>query len=222
MSERQRPTPRLRRADDASAEPSAPEQDAPLDEPSSSPEEEDGSDEQTFSSDLKRAIVGGTIATAVALIGTLAVGHTSGAEGQHLVQSMLPTTRAFTSTAMIASATILALMLTLLSLSANANSTLKPIYYRRIRHIALVDVSVFIAATLFLLLLNLPLERADKVPMSLYSVMYYANVIFSAALGGAIIAIVLMLYHTVRDMIRIVGPVDGAGALVAEEDEEAR
>ncbi len=223
MDERHQPAPavRHRRAEQASAEQQhTPEPSQESDEAPPSSDQGGETDEQILSADLKRAAVGGVIAAIVALVGALATGKISGAEGQALVQAMLPTTRAFTTTAMIASATIIALMVTLLSLSANANSTLKPVYYRRIQHIATIDVGVFISATLFLLLLNLPLERADKVPMSYYDVMYYANVAVSAALGGAIIAIVLMLYHTVRDMIRIVGPSDEHPLIMSEEDGE--
>lgn len=178
-------------------------------------------EQQTLSADLKRAIVGGVVAAVVALAGTLAVGNVGGGEAQVLLRAMIPTTRAFASTVMIASATVIALMLTLLSLSASTTSTLRPIHYHRIRHIAQVDVAVFITATVFLLLLNLPLEQADKVPVSFFDVMYYVSVSVSAALGGAVVAIVLMLYHTVREMIRVVGPGEES-TLIADEEEEQR
>jgi hypothetical protein len=121
---------------------------------------------------------------------------------------MLTTTRFLCSGVMTASATTLALMLTLLSLSANASSKLKRDHYERVRQIALLDAVAFIAATFVLLCLNIPVEQADNVDASWYDVLYYAFLGASAVLGGLLVVIVLMLYNTVKYMILVVGPAD--------------
>ncbi|MEP0546211.1 MAG: hypothetical protein ABJF88_04710 [Rhodothermales bacterium] len=164
--------------------------------------------ERLFSEDWRWTLTGGAIALVVTFGGAWAVGETSGAEARALLNGMLPTTRFLCSGVMTASATTLALMLTLLSLSANANSKLKQDHYERVRQIALLDTVAFIAATIVLLCLNIPVEQADNVAASWYDVLYYAFLGASAVLGGLLVVIVLMLYNTVKYMILIVGPAD--------------
>ncbi len=161
-----------------------------------------------FSEDWRWTLVGGVIALVVTFGGAWIVGETSGAEARSLLRGMLPTTRFLCSGVMTASATTLALMLTLLSLSANASSKLKRAHYERIRQIALLDAVAFIAATCVLLFLNIPVEQADNIPASWYTVLYYGFLGASAAIGGLLVVIVLMLYKTVEYMIRVVGPGD--------------
>lgn len=164
--------------------------------------------ERLFSEDWRWTLTGGAIALVVTFGGAWAVGETSGAEARALLSGMLPTTRFLCSGVMTAAATTLALMLTLLSLSANANSKLKRDHYERVRQIALLDAVAFIAATFVLLCLNIPVELADNVAASWYDVLYYAFLGASAILGGLLVVIVLMLYNTVKYMILVVGPAD--------------
>jgi hypothetical protein len=111
--------------------------------------------ERLFSEDWRWTLTGGAIALVVTFGGAWAVGETSGAEARALLNGMLPTTRFLCSGVMTASATTLALMLTLLSLSANTSSKLKQDHYERVRQIALLDAIAFIAATCVLLCLNI-------------------------------------------------------------------
>lgn len=169
--------------------------------------------------DLWLAVVGAVLAAVIASGGAYAIGNLGGIEAIGLIQSTLPTSRFLASALMTSSATILALMLTLLSLSSGADSQLRPIHYRRVRIIALVDTAAFVAATIFLLLLNIPVEETENVPADWYVTLYYMMLGASAALGGLLICIVLMLYHTVRDVIHTVSGGE-EGPLVADEDSD--
>lgn len=173
-----------------------------------------------FSEDWRWTLTGGLIALLVTFGGAWAVGETSGAEARSLLRGMLPTTRFLCSGVMTASATTLALMLTLLSLSANTNSRLKMDHYERIRQIALLDAVAFIAATFVLLCLNIPLEQADNVATSWYTGLYYGFLVASAILGGLLVIIVLMLYNTVKYMILVVGPADSDDLDFVETQDE--
>ncbi len=167
----------------------------------------------------KRILLGGVLTGIVALIGGYAVGQISGYEARVLLEATLPTTRFLCSAVMTATASILALMLTLLGLSSGSNVTLKPAHYIRVRRIAFLDLIAFIIATLFLLLLSVPVSESDTVPPSWFTAVYYAVLGISSALGGLLISTVLMLYDTVKDVIQVVGlHKEPSHMVVTEED----
>lgn len=167
----------------------------------------------------KRVLIGGILTGVAALAGGYAVGRISGYEARVLLEATLPTTRFLCSAVMTATASILALMLTVLSLSSGVNVTLKPSHYVRIRRIALVDSVALIIATLFLLLLSVPVSESDQVPSSWFTTLYYVVLGVSSILGGILISTVLMLYDTVKDVIEVIGLEEEPDHMVvAEED----
>jgi hypothetical protein len=153
--------------------------------------------------DLKRALAGGALAAAVTLIGMWLSGLASGSDVTVLLRDFIPNAQAFTDTIVLASATILALMLTLLGMSSGSDSQLKAAHYVRIKQIAFGDTVVFVAALTVGLLLNVPLDESSKMSGTLEAVTYYGALGLSALLGGALVAIVLMIYNTVTDMIDV-------------------
>lgn len=155
--------------------------------------------------DPKKAVLGGLLATAVILLGTVSVGRLTGAEGRVLLQATLPSIRFLCSSAMTALSTILALMLTLLGLSYRSDIDLSAAHYKRIHQIAFVDAITFVLAALFLLLVTVPVEKTDAIPTGWFNTVYYIVISTAAILGGLLISVVLMLYDAVRDMIFVVG-----------------
>lgn len=155
--------------------------------------------------DLRKALLGGALAALVAIAGSWAVGQLHGAKGLVLLEAMLPTTRFLCSAVMTATATILALMLTLLGLSTDVSNQIHSAHYERVRQIALIDTVTFAAATLFLLILNIPLEETENLASGWYDTAYYTVLVVSSLLGGMLISVVLMLYDAVRDLIYVLG-----------------
>jgi len=153
--------------------------------------------------DLKRALVGGALAAGVTALGMWLSGRASGASVDALLRDFIPNAQAFSDTVVLASATILALMLTLLGMSSGGDSQLKAAHYLRIRQIALADTIVFVAAMTIGLLLNVPLNESSKLDGGLEWIVYYGALGTSALLGGALVAIVLMIYNTVTDVIQV-------------------
>lgn len=169
--------------------------------------------------DAKRAAVGGALAAATALVGMWLVGEASGAEARILLETSLPSTRSFCGTLTLALGNILALMLTLLSLSTGTDIELKWAHYQRVKQIALIDTVVLVGAVLIYLLLNVPLGEAEAAegPRPPFAALYYGTLVASSLLAGALIAIALMLYNAVRDIIYAVGPERESPLIRSEE-----
>jgi heme A synthase len=122
----------------------------------------------------------------------------------------MPRVRSFCGTVTILLGNVLALMLTLLSMSRGADVELKWAHYQRVKQIAFIDAVTLIAAVLIYLVLNFPLADADAAQQAgytrWYAGVYYVVLALVSLLGGALISVVLMLYNTVRDIIQALGP----------------
>lgn len=102
----------------------------------------------------KRALYGGVIATFIAGFGAFILGDLSGYEAKVLLKSSLPVINTLSNTIVLASATILALLLTLLSVSSSSDSRLKDEHYKQVLRIARIDTGVFIVALICFQLFN--------------------------------------------------------------------
>ncbi len=126
------------------------------------------------------------------------------------------------NTVVLASATILALLLTSLGISSGSKSKLKKDHYLQVAMIAKYDAALFVIAILIFQLTNIPLTEAENFPNNWFVYLYWVNLFFSSFLTGSIVAVILMLYSTVRNIIDIVGLKVKDHPLIAmiEEDEE--
>lgn len=161
---------------------------------------------ENFKSDARRAVVGGILAALTVMAGSWMLGQISGTEARYLLEAVLPSVRTFSGTLMLALITVLALMLTLLGLSSSTETKLKWVHYQRIKQIAFVDMVTFIITVLFYLLLNIPIQETDSGTLEWFYGLYYAALIISSLLAGAVITVVLMLYNAVRNIIDAIIP----------------
>ena len=171
--------------------------------------------------DVRVAAVGGLIAAAAMSALVLAVGSLSAFEAKVLLQAALPTIRVLCSSVMVASATTLALILTLVSLTAGVEREVKGTHYTRIRQVARLDVVAFVGSTLLLVALIVPVGEAGEIPTAWYTGIYYASSLLSAALGGILVSVMLLLYAAARDLIGVLGPGEGGSLLVDPDDDGA-
>lgn len=169
---------------------------------------------------MKRAFVGGLVSTIIAGIGTYILGELSGYKAKELLSSSLSGINMLCNTVILGSSTILALMLTLLSLSRATKSKLSSEHYKHVLMVARIDTILIVAAVITFLFLNLPITESDQVPTSWYSIVYYTSLGISAILGGGFIAVVTMLYGTISNVIAIVGFKQTDHPLVEDQDEE--
>ncbi|MCG9791182.1 hypothetical protein [Flavobacterium algicola] len=153
----------------------------------------------------RRAVTGGIISLIIILLGSLLLGKISGYEAKVLIEKSLSGVNTLCNTIALASATILALLLTVLSISSDSKSKLKKDHYLNVLQIAKLDTAVFIASVVSFLLLNLPITETDAVPTNWFNFIYYASLAISGIITSGLIVVVLMLYNTIVIMIEIVG-----------------
>ncbi len=153
----------------------------------------------------KRAIFGGLISLAVIGLGTFMLGQLSGYEAKELIKSSIEGLNTLCNTIALASATILALMLTLLGVSSDSSSKLKDDHYKHILQIAKLDTIIFVSSLLFFLLFNLPVTESENIPDNWFNVIYYITLAVSAVLSASLIVVVLMLYNTIVNIIKVIG-----------------
>ncbi len=139
------------------------------------------------------------------LLGTFLLGELSGYEAKVLIKNSVAGINTLCNTIALASATILALLLTVLGISSGAKSKLKKDHYRHILQIAKVDTIIFVASLISFLLFNLPVTESENVPNEWFSIVYYFSLGISSMLSAALIVVVIMLYNTVVNIIKIVG-----------------
>lgn len=156
--------------------------------------------------DTRWALVGGLVATVVALAGLTAVGQVSGFEARRLLDATLPSLRFLTSTIATASTSVLALMVTVLALTHAMDHEPDEIHFRRIRQISWMAGFAIAASVTLLLFLSIPLDTSEEVVREWYDWVYYAILVLASVLGGMMITLVLMLLNTVRGLVRALAP----------------
>lgn len=174
---------------------------------------------QAVKIDMKKAAMGGAFSFIILLIGGYLMGKASNAEAYHLYEMILPNTRALCRNMILALSTILALMLTLISLSVNVEHEIKWTHYIRVKQIAFIVTVTLILTFFTYLLLNIPITESDETSIEWFTYIYYTTSIVASILGGLFITIVLLLYNTVRDMINFLNP-DTSYLLSVEEEED--
>lgn len=167
--------------------------------------------------DTGQALVGGGVAAVVAALAVGTTGVASNAEARVLLESILPTIRFLTSAVITASATIMALMLTILSLSRGADQRFRGTHYERVEQVGSWSAWAIVGGTVLLLVLSIPMGESE-VLSSWYEPIYYGTVIAASLLGGLQVAVVLMLQKTIRGMVSALHPGRDSSPLLKEDE----
>jgi len=158
-----------------------------------------------FIFDYKMPLYGGLLTAFFTGASVYLLGSISGFEAIRLIESTVPRISSLANTIILASATILALILTLLGISSASNSRLKKFHYQQVLSLARFASFLFIVSLIFYQLLNLPLTEAENIPSSWYSTIYWVILFTSSLLSGMMVTVILMLYNIINNIIIIVG-----------------
>ena len=86
--------------------------------------------------------------------------------------------------------------------------------------IAKSDTILIVAAVITFLMLNLPISESEGVGKYWYETIYYVSLGMASLLGGGFIAVIMMLYGTVTNVILIVGLDIKDHPLISDEEAE--
>ena len=163
--------------------------------------------------------MGGVAAALVAFGGMAVVGMASSVQARRLLESILPTVRFAASAYVAGGATILALMLTLITFSISHEREFTSTHYRRIRQIAGLTTAVIAGSVLLLMFLSFPIDEAD-VQRGWYLPVYYSVLLGASVSGGVFISVILMLFYAVRGLIEVAEDSNSSSLVVASEPDE--
>lgn len=144
-------------------------------------------------------LTGGLIATGIALGSRFLIGSVySGANAMELIEALARSGLYLGTGIATSSATILALMLTLLGLTRRMDQEFDAEVYKRINWVGLLSTLSLCAALILLLLLTLPVGEFSELPEHWYPMMYNILVVYVGVLTGLLITTVLLLFTTLR------------------------
>lgn len=167
----------------------------------------------------KVSITGAVIAGLFMGLAAFLLGGLHGNEAVNLLEDSLDGLSLLCNTVTLAGATILALLLTLLSVSLGTSAKLKKSHYVQIKRLAKADTVVLISSIIIFQLFNIPITEAENIPTEVYRWIYWGVLGVTSLLSGAMVFIVLLLYTTFINIVTIVG-FDGEHHLIVDEDEE--
>ena len=142
--------------------------------------------------------------TALIVIGQLLlVGSIySEAKAIDLIKGFQSSSLYFGSSIATASVTVLALMLTLLSMARDAKTSFDESIYRGIEIIGFISTITFVGAVLLLSCLSLPIGEFDNIPAGWFEILYYVLSTLHGCLAGLMITGVMILFDTIHTLIR--------------------
>ena len=171
-----------------------------------------------FIKENRKSIYGGLITMVFVALGVFVIGNLSGYEAKQMLEASLPRINMLCNTIILASATILALILTLMGIGSNLESKLKNEFYYNILNVARFDTILFIVALVLFQLFNIPVTESENVEASWYVNIYWTILFLSSFLSGFMVVVILMLYTTVTKIIKVAGL--GSEDYFVENDEE--
>lgn len=168
---------------------------------------------------LRLAAIGGGVAALTMGVGVVVIGVSTLTAGnaRGLLEATLPTARALFTTAMIASSTTLALMLTMLGLTAE--QSVKSAFYGQIRQASTLAVGVFSIATIVVILLSIPFQEGSTGETP-YTVLYFVISGIGALVGGGLVAVMITLHQTIGSLIGLVDDDSESDIAVKDDDDD--
>lgn len=153
--------------------------------------------------------MGGATAVAVAVGVHVLAGLVYGSVEALELFKALSSSSVYFGVALVSSgATILALMLTMISMARGADEQFNTDFYQRIGRIAALSAAMLCGAVLLLLVLGLPAGEFGDLPKGWYTGLYYSAAGLIALLSGLAITVILLLFNAVKHVVLKVTPAE--------------
>lgn len=131
-----------------------------------------------------------------------------GTQAVDLLESLKESSLYLGSAIATASATVLALMLTLLSLTSQVDTKFDRSTYKGIKVIGDISTATFVGSVALLVLLSLPIGEFEAINGRWYEGLYYTLATLNGVLSGLTIVGVLVLSDTLKTLIKSLAPDD--------------
>ncbi|MCB0997213.1 MAG: hypothetical protein KDB21_19095 [Acidimicrobiales bacterium] len=181
---------------------------------------ENAADAASRRDDIRWAAAGGVAAAFVGFAAMAIVGSATKFEARRLLEAVLPTVRFAASSYIAGGATILALMLTLITFSITHELDFTPSHYKRIRGIAAMTTAVIVGSVILLMFLSFPVGDTD-VDRQYHLWVYYGVLVGSAVTGGVFISTVLMLFYAVRGLIGVAEDASASELVITPDPDDS-
>ena len=131
------------------------------------------------------------------------LGHLSGYKAHKLINQSVDNFSMLCNTISLASATILALLLTALSTSVSSDTNIKEQHYKGIIKLTTIVTFTFIASLFSFMLLLVPITESEEFSAAYYNNYYWVMLIGSSVLVGLMITIALMLRKVIINITEL-------------------
>lgn len=139
----------------------------------------------------------------------LAIGRTYGSgKATELIDSLADSGLYLGSGIATASATMLALMLTILSMTRDTDNEFNEDMYRRVYRVSIMATLSLVGAVVLLLALTIPVREMDGVPPNFFGILYnilFALVVMCCAL---VVGTVVMIFTVIRTVVAKTTPLE--------------
>lgn len=152
------------------------------------------------------SVIGGVLTAALALGTLYATGHVTEFEARYQLEATQPTIRFLCAAIVTVAATVLALMVTALTLASRDGTRPDAAQFARLRAISMLCTIGLIGGIALLMLLTVPFGETLEVSGQTYAIFYYIVIGASALLGGLMVTMILALDASVRGLIAMVRP----------------
>lgn len=165
------------------------------------------SEKQRWNHDVTRAAIGGVVTLGMGAGSSAILDSANRFETRHLISSLSKVLPYLASAGIGGGASILALMLTLLSVSRQSDVRFSETFYRRILWIGRQASALFAGCILLLLTMAAPVVEAGAFAsaQTLLTGQYYLTAMLTSLISGLSISLIMMLQSTVSDLVMVLG-----------------
>lgn len=143
---------------------------------------------------------------AVSMLGFIVVGQVYvDTQSRILIEAIAPSLRTLCFAVITTSATIIPLLMTMVSLASRSDNNFDEIFYIRLRIITWLGTVAIVASALLLLVISIPITESDNL-RGWYGFIYIAVVMGASAIASLLVGIVVTLYKTMRGLIHQITP----------------
>lgn len=153
------------------------------------------------------ALTGGVIVLLMAVGSWFAIGRIySGSEAIALIEALSQSALFFGTAGATSSATVLALMLTLVGITKRSDHNFGGAVYRSVSHISTLATVTLCASVILLLVLTFPIGEFDALPSGWFTGLYIILYAMVGTISAMLVATILMLFFTIREVIGGIAP----------------